>query len=137
MLLVKDAQGTHLKRWSLFGMISTDVFRRGLPWTELILSSGRMPDDLNLKPRHRIGVGATGIGLAAIVGSIFEPRLLLVGAAAFAVALAAGSDVLGFLARERGPLFAVRAAPLHLVYFATAGLGFLLGSARHLRRRFA
>jgi glycosyl transferase family 2 len=137
MRLVKEAQGTHLKRWSLLGMISTDVFRRGLPWTELILSTGRATDDLNLGRRHRLGVLATGIGFAAAAGGIFDPRLFLVSAAGFAVAIAAAGDVLLFLARERGPFFALRAAPLHLVYFAAAGFGFLLGSARHIRRRLA
>jgi hypothetical protein len=137
MQLVKTAQGTHLKHWSLLGMISTDIFRRGLPWTELILSTGHMPDDLNLGLRHRIGVAAMGVAFAAAAGAIFEPRLLVVSGLALLTALASASDVLLFFARERGPLFALRAAPLHLVYFAAAGFAFLLGSARHLRRRFA
>jgi cellulose synthase/poly-beta-1,6-N-acetylglucosamine synthase-like glycosyltransferase len=135
--LVKEAQGTHLKHWSFFGMVSTDLFRRSLPWTELILSTGHMPDDLNLGPRHRVGVAATGIGLAAAVAGIFEPRFLLVSVAAFVAAVAAAGDVLLFFARQRGLLFAVRSAPLHLAHFAAAGFGFLLGSFRHLRRRLA
>jgi cellulose synthase/poly-beta-1,6-N-acetylglucosamine synthase-like glycosyltransferase len=135
--LVKAAQGTHLKHWSFLGMVSTDLFSRGLPWTELILSTGHMPDDLNLGWRHRLGVAATGIGLAAAIGGVFEPRLWLVSALAFGAALAAAGDVLLFFARQRGILFAIRAAPLHLAHFAAAGFGFLLGSARHLRRRLA
>lgn len=129
MQLVKTAQGKHLKHWSFFGMLTTDIFRRGLPWTELIVSTGHMPDDLNLGLRHRVGVGATGLGLAALCGAIFEPRLLLVSALAFAVAVAAAGDILLFFTRERGPLFAARAAPLHLVYFAAAGFAFFLGSS--------
>lgn len=137
MQLVKTAQGTHLKHWSLLGMISTDIFRRGLPWTELILASGKMPNDLNLGWRHRVGVGATGLAIAAAIGAVLEPRLLWLSGLAVLTALVSASDVLWFLARQRGVLFAIRAAPLHLIHLAAAGVAFVLGSARHLRRRFA
>ncbi len=133
--LVKSAQGTHLKNWTLPGLWKTDVFDRALPWTELILSTGRMPDDLNLGLRHRVGVGATGLGLLLLLAAPFRRRLLLPAAGCFAVAAAAGGDVLLFLARERGPLFALRAVPVHLAYFAGSGFALALGTARHFARR--
>jgi len=41
ILLDKSLQGTHLKRWSLRSVIWTDVTRRAIPWSRLILESKR------------------------------------------------------------------------------------------------
>jgi len=50
-LLVK-----HLKVWSFLGVVKTDIFDRGVPWTELILRDNRMPNDLNLQLSQRVSV---------------------------------------------------------------------------------
>lgn len=130
ILLVKTAQGAHLKRWDVARAFRTDVLDRALPWTELILETRQMPDDLNLGLRHRLGVASTGILLVALVGVGFGRFWWWVAIAALLVALAAGSDVLLYLARERGVFFAIRAAPLHIAYFLASGLGFALGVVR-------
>jgi hypothetical protein len=46
----------HLKRWSFFGLIKTDIFDRGIPWTELILRDKLFPNDLNLQLSQRVSV---------------------------------------------------------------------------------
>ena len=134
--LVKSAQGTHLKRWTVAGMLKTDVFDRAIPWTELILSSGQMPDDLNLGWRHRMGVAATGLAIAAAVAALFAPRFWIVAAVMLTIAAASGSDVFVFFARQRGPFFALRAIPLHIAYFAASGLAFAIGLGQYWKRRW-
>jgi glycosyltransferase involved in cell wall biosynthesis len=52
-------QVKHLKRWTFWQMLKCDVFDRGIPWTRLILASGHMPNDLNLKLSQRISCGLT------------------------------------------------------------------------------
>jgi len=47
--LCKDLQVKHLKRWSPASLLKSDIFDRALPWADLILRHGAMPDDLNLK----------------------------------------------------------------------------------------
>ena len=54
--LNKRIQVTHLKRWTLWSIIKTDVLDRGIPWTELMLREGSMPNDLNTKVSQRISV---------------------------------------------------------------------------------
>jgi glycosyltransferase involved in cell wall biosynthesis len=51
-----DIQVTHRKEWSFHGMLQTDFFYRALPWSELSILSGRMPNDLNLRITQRISV---------------------------------------------------------------------------------
>jgi hypothetical protein len=49
-------QVKHLKNWSLRGVLRTDFFQRALPWSELAIRSGRMPNDLNLRFGQRVSV---------------------------------------------------------------------------------
>jgi GT2 family glycosyltransferase len=42
-LLVK-----HLKRWTFFSIIMTDIFHRALPWSRLIMERRELRNDLNL-----------------------------------------------------------------------------------------
>jgi len=37
-------------------MLKTDIFDRGIPWTRLILRTGSMPDDLNVRWSQRLSV---------------------------------------------------------------------------------
>ena len=61
----------HLKRWSFLNLVKTDIFDRGIPWTELILRDGRMPNDLNVQISQRVSVSLAfvlfGFSLAAAV----------------------------------------------------------------------
>jgi glycosyltransferase involved in cell wall biosynthesis len=56
MLLDASIVVKHLKRWSFLGLVKTDVLDRGIPWTELILRDGRLPNDLNLQLSQRVSV---------------------------------------------------------------------------------
>lgn len=54
IVLNKELQVQHLKRWTLRGMIKTDVVDRGIPWTQLLMQEGRLPNALNLHISQRI-----------------------------------------------------------------------------------
>jgi glycosyltransferase involved in cell wall biosynthesis len=56
LALNADIRVKHLKRWNLRSMIETDFFQRAIPWSELTLRSGRMPNDLNLRISQRVSV---------------------------------------------------------------------------------
>jgi glycosyltransferase involved in cell wall biosynthesis len=53
-VLRKEIQVTHLKAWSLMGLLKTDIFYRAVPWTALILRHSNIPNDLNLSISQRI-----------------------------------------------------------------------------------
>jgi cellulose synthase/poly-beta-1,6-N-acetylglucosamine synthase-like glycosyltransferase len=67
IMLNKSIQVTHMKRWTLWSMAKTDVLDRGIPWTELVLREGAMPNDLNLKYSQRLSV-VLAYGLLLILG---------------------------------------------------------------------
>jgi hypothetical protein len=133
--LVKTIQVRHLKRWTLGQVLSTDLFARAVPWTGLMLDSGRLVNDLNVTVRNRMSV-------ALALGSLFALPLAVAwpGLAAFALLSVAGAMALNgalfrFLRERRGLPFAVAAVPLHWVYLLVCGAGFGLGLARHVVRR--
>lgn len=79
IMLNKDIQVTHLKRWTLWNIIKTDLLDRGVPWTMLMLEEGGMPNDLNTKVSQRISVVfAYGLLLTLAVGVWYYRHLLWV-----------------------------------------------------------
>jgi GT2 family glycosyltransferase len=69
LILDRAIEVTHLKRWTLWSLITTDIFERGIPWTELILRDRFMPNDLNLQVSQRISVALVFV-LIAIFGML-------------------------------------------------------------------
>ena len=57
ILLDRELRARHLKKWSFWGLLKTDVVDRGIPWTELILRDQKMPNDLNLQISQRVSIG--------------------------------------------------------------------------------
>ncbi|MBI3695733.1 MAG: glycosyltransferase family 2 protein [Acidobacteria bacterium] len=66
ILLDKDLRVKHLKAWSFWRLIKTDIFDRGIPWTELILRDSNLPNDLNVQISQRISVALVYVMLAAV-----------------------------------------------------------------------
>src|SRR6185312_2689684 len=56
ILLDKTVQVKHLKRWTFWNVLKTDILYRGIPWTELILRDRCMPNDLNVQVGERVSV---------------------------------------------------------------------------------
>ena len=70
IILDRNIQVTHLKRWTFWSMVKTDVFKRGIRWTELILRDRRMPNDLNVSAGQRVSLLLVlFVGLAAVFGT--------------------------------------------------------------------
>jgi len=67
LILDKGLLVKHLKRWTFWNLVKTDILVRGIPWTELILRDRRMPNDLNVQVSERISVALVFIlfGLGA------------------------------------------------------------------------
>jgi glycosyltransferase involved in cell wall biosynthesis len=61
IVLDRDIQVKHLKHWTFWGLVKTDIFSRGIPWTELIMRDRHMPNDLNVHLSQRVSVALTFI----------------------------------------------------------------------------
>jgi glycosyltransferase involved in cell wall biosynthesis len=79
ILLDHGLEVKHLKRWTFVNLVKTDVFDRGIPWTELILRDGRMPNDLNVQTSQRVSVGLAFMLFGfALAGALYYKGLFVV-----------------------------------------------------------
>ena len=129
VVLARDVQATHLKRWTLRSVLKTDVFQRGLPWMLLMMRSRTVETDLNVSRSQRTCVAATGIGWASLPILLKYPATGVVPLAALAVQAVLNRDFYRFLARRRGWGFALGAFPLHYAYFCCCGVSVALAMA--------
>jgi hypothetical protein len=120
-----DLQVKHLKRWNLAGLLRTDIFDRAIPWTLLVLRSGVMPNDLNLRIDQRACVALVCMTplVAAGFPSLSPVPLLLT--------ILLNLPFFRFLASRRGWWFALRSIPMHLLYFLYSGLAVVTGVVLH------
>jgi SAM-dependent methyltransferase/glycosyltransferase involved in cell wall biosynthesis len=78
IVLNKEIQVSHLKRWTVWNLIRTDLWDRAVPWTEHILREQRLPSDLNLNLTHRIStLAAVVLAIWIAVAIWYWPWLLL------------------------------------------------------------
>jgi len=118
--------------------VRSDVWDRGVPWTELILRDRNLPDDLNLKLSQRLSALLAYALVATLAAAAWRPFGLGFGAWAAAAAalllaiVAINRRFYAFFAHERGLLFALRVVPLHVLYYLYSGVALAIGVARHV-----
>jgi GT2 family glycosyltransferase len=133
--MVKSLTVTHLKRWTPGRLLRTEVFDRAVPWTRLILASGRMPDDLNLRWSGRAAVAAACAIAASLVAAPWSSWARVTALVFAAIEVLIDARLARFLWRARGPVFAARALAWQWVHYLCSGLGFGIGVALHACRQ--
>jgi len=138
IVLRKDIQARHLKRWTLAGIVRSDVWDRGVPWTELILREGSLPDDLNLRLAQRVSAVLAYLLMAALLAAAWRPfgrglaTWLSLASLLLLAIVALNRRFYAFFSGERGPLFAARVVPLHVLYYLYSGVALAIGVVRHV-----
>ncbi len=127
---------THMKKWSVKGVVETDIKCRARPWSELIMESGEMPNDLNLHWTQRVAaalapfvlLGLVSAPVAALLGQWLLSGVLL---APGAVSLLMHREMIGFFAQAAGLSFAVRAWLFHQVHLIYSAATFVFVAGKH------
>ncbi len=128
IVLASDVQATHMKRWTLFEMVRTDIFRRGVPWMLLIKRTGTIETDLNVKGNQKASVALTGVTLLSAMLSVVFPWAAAIAAMGLAAIVALNRPLFAFFARRRGLRFATAALPLHLIYYCCCGISVVIAT---------
>jgi glycosyltransferase involved in cell wall biosynthesis len=126
VILARDVQATHLKRWTLRSLLRTDIFQRGVPWMLLMKRSGIVETDLNVKRDQKLCVAAAGLLTLAAPGALVRPELLGVVAACLALVVLLNRGFYRFLVARRGWGFAVGSVALHYLYYCCCGVSVLI-----------
>jgi GT2 family glycosyltransferase len=123
--LNREVQCTHLKVWRFGNLIHTEIFRRAIPWSRLIIGAGEgIPNDLNVgmaEQARALVAGVLLLVLLAVVTGLATPIVLLF---AVLLMLAANLDIARFFYRRGGCVFACCALAYHQVYYLYSAAAF-------------
>jgi len=118
VVLDPTIQGTHLKSWTLRGMLWTDFARRGVPWVALQLHRRRISSALNLGWRHRLSAAAC---LGGALGAVaFRSLFHLFLASALVILCSLNHAFYALLVRRQGPGRAIVGIGLHALHHLVA-----------------
>ena len=141
IMLDKEIQVKHLKQWGLKNWLKTDILYRAVPWSQLILSSGYMPWDLNLQTPHIIS--AVLVGLLTLTtfliflnpinlfGVHLNVILLILSFLLIFTIIILNRGLYGFFLQKRGIKFTILAIPIHFIYYFYSGVAFTLSLTLH------
>lgn len=131
IVLQPDIQVTHLKRWTLGNVIRTDLRDRGIPWARLLAHNGGMlkVGTLNLRWTEKLNVILmwSAILVSASWLLLRDARVFALAGACLLGVILLNWRVWAFFARVRGPGFALRIMPAHLLYYVLNGVSFGTG----------
>jgi len=131
IVLDKNIKVKHLKRWTLWNLLKTDVFDRGVPWTRLMLRAGSLANTLNVTPTQRVSVALAYVAPLAIIAALLWPKLWGVAWIPVIAVSLLNLDFYRFFIERSGWWFTVRVIPLHWLYFWYCGFSFAWGTAGH------
>ena len=125
ILLDRDLQVKHLKRWSFRNLVQTDIVDRAIPWTRLILEEKQSVTDLNLKISDRICAGLAGLSIIVLPISFSFPGTLVFIILLWGIIIALNFKLYSFFVRRKGILFSIRAFPMQLLYYLYSSCSYL------------
>ena len=117
IVLNSSVQGTHLKIWTFFDLIHTEVVCRAIPWSRLLLQEAGLLDVLNVSVGERmravLAIFLVLVCLAAVAGLVdwWFPALILLAA------VACNRHLARFFYQQKGALFTLGAMTFHQLYY--------------------
>src|SRR5437868_923713 len=141
--LDKSLQVKHLKNWTLTSMVSTDIFRRAVPWAQLLLAAERVPADLNLTYAARFSallVAALIVTTCLLVGVALHwlgwrlAPLVFSAAVLIACLVALNRRFYTFLSAKHGFVFACISVLAHWLFYLYSGATFAVMWIAHSSR---
>jgi glycosyltransferase involved in cell wall biosynthesis len=134
VLLDKQLQMTHCKRYTLASLVRSDFYGRAIPWTTLMLEKRIYNNDMNTRITNVLSVPVSALLLASPLAVRFHwigiMSLLLI-----VLLVALNGRFLAFLFNQRGARFALRALAMTWLTYLYSGLGVIVAGVSFRRRR--
>lgn len=116
-----NIQGTHLKRWSLLGVIHTDIARRALPWGRLLVRRDAISErELNVSGLERLRALVAGLFFAVCVLALTRALPAWAPLALWLLSIALNPSLCSLFSRSGGLPFAFAGLLMHQVYYVYA-----------------
>ncbi len=136
--LVPEVQGTHLKRWTLGGMLRTDLTARAIPWMHLLLERRGMPAaralNVNAVDTWLTLLAGVACGAAMLSLALRDVRWLWLSVFCIVCIVVANAPLLRWFAQLRGAGFALFAAGLRVLFYLVSGAGAAIALLTHHRQ---
>ncbi|MCV2871488.1 glycosyltransferase [Defluviimonas sp. WL0050] len=116
--------GKHLKVWTPKNAIHTDIFRRALPWSRLMISREGMHNDLNTSHGEKAKALVAGLLILSLLALPFTPGLWPVTLSLLGLALIANTAFVRFMFSNGGLGFAILTFLYHQVYYVYSAAAF-------------
>lgn len=131
IVLAPKVKATHLKRWTLWSILKTDVVDRGVPWIKLMLRAGAAANTLNAKSSQRVCVALTWLASALLPLAFWWPPLGIVALLLLSLVSALNFDFYRYFIAHSGVWFTLKVLPMHWLYFWYCGLCVIWGTLAH------
>ena len=135
ILLDKDLQVKHLKRWTLTSLVATDVVRRAIPWTQLWIEHRHLQSDLNFSYDQRLAALVSVAMLPAVVLAFADHRIWWLTGGLLMIAWLLNRELFRLLRSRGGAPLAISGFFLQQLYYLYSLFGFAAGLALHLAHR--
>lgn len=124
ILLRKEILCTHLKEWRLGNLLHTEIFRRAIPWSRLIVIGTGLPNNLNVGIAEQVRAVIAGLLVLVILAVVAGLLPVFALAPAVVIVALANQQIAKFFFRQRGFFFACRAVLFHQVYYLYSSAAF-------------
>ena len=114
---VPEVQATHLKVWTFWKLLVSELRDRAVPWAFLLLTRGGMSDELNISVTERFRAAISWILPFAVVASLVGVMPWWLPAVVLSTALAANLELFVLFQRRNGLLFALGGILFHQFYY--------------------
>jgi hypothetical protein len=109
-------QATHLKVWTFWKLLVSELRDRAVPWAFLLLTRG-ISDELNIAVTERFRATIAWMLAFAVVTSLVGVTPWWLPAMVLSTALAANLELFGLFQRRNGLLFALGGILFHQFYY--------------------
>jgi hypothetical protein len=112
-----ELQATHLKVWTFWRLLVSEIRDRAVPWAFLLLARGEISDELNISVSERVRAAIAWMLpfslIMSLLGVIPWWSVLVV----LPILLTANLDLFSLFQRRNGLLFALGAILFHQLYY--------------------
>ncbi len=116
--------GKHLKVWTPKNAIHTDIFRRALPWSRLMIAREGVHNDLNTSHGEKAKAVIAGLLILSVLALPFAPGLWPGPLALACIAVAANWPFVRFMRAHGGAGFAAVTLAWHQIYYVYSAAAF-------------
>lgn len=108
---------THLKIWHLSNLLHTEISRRAMPWSRLVVAHGWWSRSLNMSHAERFRAALAACWLLTLLAAATGLAPRWPASVLFSLVAIANRRLFRYFRRRRGPLFAIAGVLYHQVYY--------------------